>query len=93
GSTYGNIIKKSKESMILMSEALDNLGDQFAIYGFDTSGKDDVRVYRVKSFEEDYNGITHGRIEGMEPGSMTKMGPAMRHAMAQLDQTDARTKI
>ncbi len=93
GSTYGNIIKKSKESMILMSEALENLGDQFSIYGFDTSGKDDVRVYRVKSFDEEYNGITHGRIEGMQPGSMTKMGPAMRHAMAQLDQTDARTKI
>lgn len=92
-STYGETIKKEKEAMILMCEALQELGDRFAIYGFDSSGKDDVRVYRIKSFDEEYNSITHGRIEAMKPGSMTRMGPAVRHSISMLEKIDAETKI
>lgn len=93
GSTSGEIIKKEKEAVCLLGDALEDLGDQFAVYGFDSSGKDDVRVYRVKSFEESYDDVTKGRIEAMQHSSMTRMGPAIRFAMNQLKECQAEEKI
>ena len=46
------IIDVTKETLVLMAEALEEIGDSYAIYGFSGQGKDNIEFYHVKSFVE-----------------------------------------
>jgi hypothetical protein len=46
------VIDVAKESLALMSEALETLGDAFAIYGFSGYGRQDVEFHVAKEFNE-----------------------------------------
>lgn len=93
GSTHGWINDAERESLILLCEALEALGDRYAIYGF--SGKTNLRceTYRVKRFEEAYSPLVRQRISGIRAKGFTRMGAAIRHLGQLLDRTQARTKI
>ena len=93
GSTHGWINDAERESLILLSEALETLGDLYAIYGF--SGKTNKRceTYRVKRFDEAYTPLVRQRISGIRSKGFTRMGVAIRHLGHLLNMTRARTKI
>ena len=93
GSTHGWINDAERESLILLCEALEALGDRYAIYGF--SGKTNLRceTYRVKRFDEAYSPLVRQRISGIRAKGFTRMGAAIRHLGQLLDRTQARTKI
>ncbi len=92
-STEGWVSQALKEALILMGEALQVLGDRFAIYGF--SGMRRIRsdFYRIKDFEEPYNNETKGRIAAIRPQEYTRMGPALRHAVELLQDIDSRVRL
>ena len=87
------IIDVTKETLVLMSEALEEIGDAYAIYGFSGQGKDNVEFYHVKSFSEALSPTVKGRIGAIEPKRSTRMGPAVRHAMAKLKDMACRVKL
>ncbi len=93
GSTHGWINDAERESLILLSEALETLGDRYAIYGF--SGKTNKRceTYRVKRFDESYSSMVRQRISGIRSKGFTRMGVAIRHLGHLLNMSRARTKI
>jgi nitric oxide reductase NorD protein len=93
GSTHGWINDAERESLILLCEALETLGDRYAIYGF--SGKTNLRceTYRVKRFDEAYTPLVRQRIGGIRAKGFTRMGVAIRHLGRVLEKTRARTKI
>lgn len=93
GSTHGWINDAERESLILLCEALETLGDRYAIYGF--SGKTNLRceTYRVKRFDENYTQSVRQRIGGIRAKGFTRMGVAIRHLGRVLEKTRARTKI
>jgi len=93
GSTHGWINDAERESLILLCEALETLGDRYAIYGF--SGKTNLRceTYRVKRFDEAYTALVRQRIGGIRAKGFTRMGVAIRHLGRMLEKTKARTKI
>ncbi|RLA50401.1 MAG: nitric oxide reductase activation protein [Gammaproteobacteria bacterium] len=93
GSTHGWINDAERESLILLCEALETLGDLYAIYGF--SGKTNKRceTFRVKRFDEPYSAIVRQRISGIRSKGFTRMGAAIRHLGHQLNMTRARTKL
>ncbi len=93
GSTHGWINDAERESLILLSEALETLGDRYAIYGF--SGKTNKRceTYRVKQFDEPYSPLVRQRISGIRSKGFTRMGVAIRHLGHLLNMSQARTKI
>lgn len=93
GSTHGWINDAERESLILLSEALETLGDRYAIYGF--SGKTNKRceTYRIKRFDESYSALVRQRISGIRSKGFTRMGVAIRHLGHLLNKTQARTKI
>lgn len=93
GSTHGWINDAERESLILLCEALEILGDRYAIYGF--SGKTNLRceTYRVKRFDEAYTAQVRQRISGIRAKGFTRMGVAIRHLGRMLEKTRARTKI
>ena len=93
GSTQGWVNQAEKESLVLMSEALETLGDRYAVYGFSSMTRNHCDLYRIKGFDEPYGTAVKRRIAGIGPRDYTRMGPFIRHAADLLDAVDARTKL
>jgi nitric oxide reductase NorD protein len=93
GSTKGWINQAERESLVLLSEALEILGDRYAIYGFSGWGRKRCEVYRVKDFDEPLSHEVKGRIGGLEAKDYTRMGPAIRHLSSVLEAVEARQKL
>lgn len=86
------IIDVTKEALVIMAAALEEIGDAYAIYGFSGHGRKNVEFYMVKGFNEGLSGVVRGRIGAMEPKRSTRMGPALRHATEKLAAVTARSR-
>ena len=91
--SYLRIIDLEKESTVLLIRALETIGDQYGIYGFSGYGRENVEFYSVKGLEEQFSDRVAKRIDGITPLHATRMGPAIRHATAKLDDVSAKTKV
>jgi nitric oxide reductase activation protein len=87
------IIDIEKEGLLLMCEALEAIRDEYAIYGFSGSGREDSQFYVVKELGERYDDRVKGRIGGIYARQKTRMGPAIRHATRRLAATDSNVKL
>ena len=87
------IIEIEKEGLVLMSEALEAVGDVYSINGFTSEGRRNVKFYVVKDFNETYNDEVKRRIGGINYQNNTRLGAAIRHATAKLAKQDARTRL
>ena len=92
GGKPRRIIDLTKETLVIMAEALEEIGDAYAIYGFSGHGRERVEVYRVKSFAETLTATVKARLGGIEPKRSTRMGTALRHAVEKLAGVTARCK-
>jgi nitric oxide reductase NorD protein len=93
GSTKGWINDVERETLLLLSEALETLGDRYAIYGFSGMTRKKCELFRIKRFDEDYGADVQGRISAIRPRDYTRMGFAVRHATHLLGQVDARRRL
>ncbi len=93
GSTKGWINDAEREALVLLAEALEILGDRYAIYGFSGMTRKRCEIFRVKRFDEPYSDLVQQRIAGIAPQDYTRMGVAIRHLTALLEDVDARTKL
>lgn len=91
-STNRRIIDVTKEALVIMAQALEEIGDAYAIYGFSGQGRDNVEFYLVKSFTESLTSAVKGRIGGIEPKRSTRMGTALRHAVEKMKAVNSRSK-
>lgn len=89
---YKRIVDVEKESLVVLSRALEQVGDRYGIYGFSGRGRHGTRFYVVKGMGEPLAGAV-GRIGTIAPVQATRMGPAVRHATAILGREPSRTKI
>jgi nitric oxide reductase NorD protein len=87
------IIDIEKEALLLMCEALEAIRDEYAIYGFSGSGREDCEFYVVKELGERYDDRVKGRIGGIYARQKTRMGPAIRHATRRLAAADSNVKL
>lgn len=79
-SDNARVIDVIADSLFLFSEALSATGDRFAMYGFSSLRRGNVRFNRLKHFDERYDGLARGRIAAIKPGYYTRMGAAIRQA-------------
>jgi hypothetical protein len=86
------IIDVTKEALVVMAEALDALGDAYAVYGFSGEGRAQVEFYPVKAFAEPLGPAVRARIGGIGPRRSTRMGTALRHALTKLATVGARSR-
>ena len=91
--SYKRIIDVEKESMVLLINALEAIGDIYGIYGFSGYGRENVEYYTVKDLQETFTDRVKKRIDRLAPLHATRMGPAIRHTAYKLNQVDAKTKI
>lgn len=93
GSTRGWINEAERESLILLCEALELLGDRYAIYGFSGTTRKRCELFRIKTFDERYTEEVQARIAGITPQEYTRMGFAIRHLSKLLNDIEAKTKV
>ena len=93
GSTKGWVNDCEREALVMLCEALEALGDRYAIYGFSGWSRKRCESYRVKRFDEDYGEAVRARIAGIAPRDYTRMGVAVRHLAKRLAGVEARTRV
>ena len=93
GSTKGWVNDAERESLVLLCEAIEALGDRYAIYGFSGWTRTHCDIYRIKRFADRYDEATRARIAGIEARDYTRMGVAVRHLAGLLERQDARHRL
>jgi hypothetical protein len=86
------IIDVEKEALVVMAEALESIGDEYAVYGFSGYGRDNVEFFIVKDVGEHYSETVKRRIDALKPYRSTRMGPPIRHVVQKLQRRPARLK-
>lgn len=87
------VIDVGRESLALMAQALETLGDSCALYGFSGYGREKVEFHVAKEFGERLGPRAWSAMAAMQPRSSTRMGTAIRHASARLSAQPARLKV
>lgn len=90
---YKRIIDLEKESVVLLTQALEALGDKYGFYGFSGYGRENVEFYTIKGLHETMSERVRQRVDKITPLHATRMGPAIRHSITKLEGVEARTKI
>jgi nitric oxide reductase NorD protein len=93
GSTKGWVNDAERESLVLLCEAIEALGDSYAIYGFSGWTRTHCDIYPVKRFADRYDAATRQRIAGIEAKDYTRMGVAVRHLSGLLQRQNTRHKL
>jgi len=87
------VIDVEKEGLVLLCEALDAVGDQYALYAYSGQGRTSVDVLTIKNFDERLGATTAQRLGGLSPRQQNRDGAAIRHAVAKLRAREAKTRI
>ncbi len=88
-----SVLDVEKESIVLFCEALEVVGDAYAIAGFSGTGRMGVDYFIIKGFDETLGDKIRNRISAMSPQRSTRMGAAIRHAAAGLEKAPSKVKL
>ena len=78
---------------MVMSTALQTLGDRYGIFGFSGHGRENVEFYIIKDFNEEFGTVVAKRLAQIGPLHATRMGPAIRHSNTKLGLESAILKV
>ena len=79
GQEY-SVLDLQRQATVLLADAINKIGDPFAIHGFCSDGRHNVEYSRFKDFDQAYNEAPKARLAGMSGQLSTRMGAAIRHA-------------
>jgi hypothetical protein len=86
-------LELSREAVSLLGWAMEQMGDAFAIGGFHSDTRHEVRYLHLKGYQEHWGQEVMGRLAAMEAGYSTRMGAAIRHAGEHLSHQQADKKL
>lgn len=92
-SNSARVIDVIRDSLLLFGEALAATGDRFALYGFSSVRRQNVRYHLLKGFDERYGSAIRGRLAAIKPGFYTRMGAAIRHSAAILSKQKSARRL
>lgn len=87
------VIDVEKEGLVMLCEALEAVGDQYALYAYSGQGRNSVDMLTIKHFDERLGVTTAQRLGGLAPRQQNRDGAAIRHAVAKLRARDVKTRI
>jgi nitric oxide reductase activation protein len=85
GTGSKTVHEQQRAAASMLTTALHGLGDRVALYGFYSQGRTAVRLVRVKGFDDDLGTLEMRRLGGLVPGAYTRLGAAIRHGAAMLE--------
>jgi nitric oxide reductase NorD protein len=86
------IIDLEKQALLVAHEALDAVGDPYALYAFAGLGAHDVQVFSIKAFDE-HGPVGARRIHALQPDQNTRLGAAVRHVAQVLGAQPAANQL
>jgi Mg-chelatase subunit ChlD len=87
------VIEPLRASLLLFAEALETLGDPFAIAAFASKYHDQVFYYRIKNFAEKLSDTAKAQLAALSGRLASRMGAAIRHACADFRQQSASQRL
>jgi hypothetical protein len=87
------VIDIERDSLVVLCEALDAVGDQYALFAYSGQGRGLVEFLVVKEFDERLGPSTAGRLGGLAPRQQNRDGAAIRHACTKLLRRPAKTRL
>lgn len=87
------VLQLTQQVCVLFADALESVGDPFAIHGFCSKSRHDVEYFRFKAFDQPHDDVSKARIAGMTAQRYTRMGAAIRHASHYLDRQQSSRKL
>jgi len=87
------VIDIEKESLVLLCEALDAVGDQYGLYAYSGQGRASVNFLTIKDFDDRLGVSAAHRLGGLGPRQQNRDGAAIRHASAKLMAREVKTRI
>jgi len=79
------VIDVEKEALTALAWGLNACGDDFAIHTFSSVKRGRVYVQECKGFDDPMGPVAEARIGGLTPAFYTRLGAAVRHMTAELD--------
>ncbi|NMG73399.1 nitric oxide reductase activation protein NorD [Aromatoleum diolicum] len=92
-SSEARVIDVIRDTLLLFGEALGATGDRFALAGFSSVKRSQVRFHRLKDFGDRFDDRIRGRIVAIKPGYYTRLGAAIRRASQLLAAEQASRRI
>ncbi len=92
GQDY-SVLDLTRQAAVLLADAINKVGDPFAIHGFCSDGRHNVEYQRFKDFDQPYNDTAKSKLAGMTGQLSTRMGAAIRHAGHYLKQQKSSKKL
>lgn len=88
-----SLLELSREAVSLLALTIEQLNDPFAIAGFHSDTRHNVRYLHIKGYSEHWDDDVKGRLSAMEAGYSTRMGAPIRHAAHYLESQPADKKL
>lgn len=93
GSTQGRVLHAEQRALVLFAEGMRTLSLAHAFYGFNGESAGEVRLWRLKGFDEDYEPAVLGRMGRLRAQGATRLGAILRHATWRLRQRPEPRKL
>jgi uncharacterized protein YegL len=87
------VLDVEKEAAAAVATALDSSFTRIALHGFASNGRHDVRYLRIKDFDEPFGEVQRQKLHAQRGAFSTRMGAALRHAAALLEQETSEAKV
>ncbi len=87
------VIDIARRSVAILADALEALGDDFALFGFSSDSRQRISCTGIKQFDESCDAEIHARLRCVKPGNYTRMGAPIRHIGEKLKTRMNRQKI
>lgn len=92
-STEGWVGTAIKESLVLLTKALESADDPYAIFGFSGMRRSKCEIYRIKDLAEPMHDGVRQRIAAISPLEYTRLGPPVRHLTALLKNVKSKLRL
>ncbi len=87
------IIDVIRDALYVFGEALTGLGDPFAMLGFSSVRRQNVRMQLLKRFDEPWDDAVLARVSAIKPSYYTRMGAALRYATLGMQTRPERQRL
>lgn len=86
GAAAPTVHEQQRAAAAALAVALHEIGDRVALYAFRSRGRSAVDLVPVKTFDDRLDTVVLQRLHGLEPGAYSRLGAAIRHGAAILEQ-------
>ena len=86
------VLDVAREAVLVLGEVADALGDPLQVLAFASHTRNRCRVYEVRGWNEPW-AVGAARLGALRPQGYTRIGPALRHATAELCRAPAERRL